>query len=504
MIVTLVGAGPGDSGLLTLKGLQRLQNADVVLYDRYIGEEILSIIPAAAEKIDVGKKAGRHPVPQEEINSLLLEKARQGLRVVRLKGGDPFVFGRGGEELDFLVDNGIPFEVVPGVTSAIAGPAYAGIPVTHRKHASSLHIISGHPRKDAIPAANYDALVRAGGTLVFLMGVAAVGDICRGCVDAGMDVNMPAAIIENATVGSQRVFSGTVQTLPAIARENNVNSPSVIVIGNVCRLSGRFGWFKPEVRRVPGRRVIVVRGRPGSSDLSDMLRELGFQAVDMQCFAIVPLTGPGCELEKAIGKINGYAWLLFTSSIGVNVFFDYFIANGFDIRTLANLKVGCVGSETGKELARRGIAADYRPPEYNGAALARGLVPLVKNGEKLLILRAKNGAEGVTRILADAGIAFDDVPLYEKVQDSAKTGAAARIIAENRADFAVFTSSSAVESFAAAAEAAAAAAGTDISAIKAVCIGERTAAAAKSYGMEVHVSAEATIKSIVEKIKELA
>ena len=500
MSVTLVGAGPGDRGLLTLKGAERVQNAEVVLYDRFVSEDILAMIPDTAEKIDVGKHAGNHPVPQEEINRLLLEKAQQGRVVVRLKGGDPFVFGRGGEELELLAENGIPFEVVPGVTSSIAGPAYAGIPVTHRDFVSSLHIITGHAKNNETPNINYDALVKLNGTLVFMMSVAAVTGICEGCIAAGMDVNMPAAVVENATSYCQRKFLGTVKTLPSIVIENNVESPAVIIIGKVCLLSDRYDWFSPGLitgRPLNGKHVIVVRGKPGVSNLANGLRELGCRVEEMSCFMIEPLTGPGSMLEKIIEKIKNYKWLVFTSSVGVDVLFDYLIEIGFDIRLLCDLKIACVGSETEKEINKRGIKIDYHPSEFNGTALAHGLTGLVKNGEKVLIPRAKDGAEDLTHILAEAGIAYDDVPIYEKIKDMEKVNEAVNKIAYNDINFVAFTSSSAVEGFAEITS------NVNFGKIKAVCIGERTAATAKSYGMEVYISAEATIKSMIDTIREL-
>jgi len=495
--VALIGAGPGERGLITLKGAGLLQTADVVLYDRIVGADILAMMPEKAEKIDVGKHAGNHPVPQEEINRLLLEKARQGLNVVRLKGGDPFVFGRGGEELEMLAENGIPFEVVPGVTSAIAGAAYAGIPVTHRDCASSVHIITAHAKNNETPNINYDALVRSNGTLVFMMGIAAIGDICAGCIAAGMDKDMPAAIVENASTNLQRTFAGTVSDLPAIARANNVQSPSVIIIGEVCKFSKRYNWVSK--KPLFGKRVVVVRGRDGATNLSDRLRDLGCHVIDIPCLKIAPLTSPGCVLEKKLADIQDYTWLVFSSGIGVNVFFDYFVENDIDIRALHGLKIACVGIETEKEVNKRGIKVDYRPDEYNGAALARGLVALLNNpsGEKLFVARAKDGDDDLTRILADAGIAFDDVPVYEKVKDIESASAVIGAITENDIDFAAFTSSSAVEA------AAEAAAHINFGKIRAVCIGEKTAEAARSYGMEVYVAAEATIQGMVDKIMEL-
>ena len=242
-MVTLVGAGPGDPGLLTVKGRQALEQAQVVVYDRLVGPEILALIPAQAEAIDVGKRASHHPVPQEQISRILLEKAQQGKRVVRLKGGDPFLFGRGGEELELLSEHHIPFQEVPGITSAIAAPAYAGIPVTHRDWASSLHIVTGHQRAGKELTIDFEALVRAGGTLVFLMGVSALEAICRGLLDAGMDPATPVAVVERGTTPEQRRVSAPLGQLSQAARQAAVESPAVIVVGGVCSLAEDFDWY---------------------------------------------------------------------------------------------------------------------------------------------------------------------------------------------------------------------------------------------------------------------
>ena len=502
MRVSLVGAGPGDKGLLTIKGAERIQNADVVVFDSLISEEILAMIPDSAEKIDAGKNAGHHPVSQEEISRLLLEKARQGLEVVRLKGGDPFVFGRGGEELELLAENNIPFEVIPGVSSAIAGAAYAGIPVTHRDYASSLHIITGHAKKSGDQNIdqniNYETLVRTKGTLVFVMGLGAIEKICAGCINAGMNKDKPAAIVENATTNKQRKFLGTVETLPEIARTNAVISPALIIIGEVCRLSTLYDWFSK--KPLLGRQIIVARTKRGASTLSDKLRELGCFVRELPCANIVPLTAPGCLLEKKLNTIKNYSWLVFTSSIGVTVFFDYLLEKGFDIRALHHLKIACVGAETEKEINKRLIKAAYRPTEYNGAALARGLSALIKKGEKVLIVRAKDSAEDLTQLLTEADVDFEDLAIYEKIHEAKKTTNIRKALSISGtlcSDFAAFTSSSSVDWF------VQNAVDIDLKKIKAVCIGERTAATAKSYGMEVHVSTEASIESMVNKIKEL-
>ena len=547
----MVGAGPGDAGLLTLKGAARVRSADVVLYDRFVGDEILAMIPEGAEKIDVGKRAGDHPVPQGEINRLLLEKAASGLNVVRLKGGDPFVFGRGGEELELLAENGVPFEVIPGVTSATAAAAYAGIPVTHRDYASSFHVITGRSKRDEPTDIDYAALVRltggggkggggkagddgdgkAGGTLVFLMGVAVIGDICAGLIGAGIDGSMPAAIVENATTYAQRKFIGTVATLPSIAKDNAAASPAVIIIGEVCRLSERYDWFggKPLL----GRHIIVARaksmpdlqvaGEPNGAaeggpaahapatpqyqddrgaayayTLPDKLRELGCRVTEMPGAKFIPLTGPGSPLEQAILSLDGYAWLVFTSGAGVGTLFDYLMGAGIDVRRLCHLKIACVGRETEKELNRRGLTAAYRPEEYNGAALASGLSEISNaEGGRLLVAGAKDGAEDLTRILSERAIPFDYIAVYDKVYDTEQSRAALEKIKNNIIDYAAFTSSSAVDAF------ARSAGYMDMSGLKAVCIGRRTAATAASYGMEVFISDEATIDSMIKKIKEL-
>ena len=248
--VWLVGAGPGDAGLLTLKGKQVLSEADVVVYDALVGPGVLSLIPEGAKLIFAGKRAGNHYLRQEETNRVLLEEAQKGNKVVRLKGGDPFLFGRGGEELELLAANGVPFEVVPGITSAISVPAYNGIPVTHRDFCSSVHIITGHRRKDQSYDIDFEALVRTKGTLLFLMGIAALPDICAGLLAAGMDPDMPAAVLEKGTTADQHRILATVGTLEAVCAAATVMTPAIIVVGKVCSLADDFSWFekRPESR----------------------------------------------------------------------------------------------------------------------------------------------------------------------------------------------------------------------------------------------------------------
>ena len=286
--VTLVGAGPGDPGLLTRKGLEALERADVVVYDRLVSPAILALMPEGAVKINVGKEASRHPVPQEQINRILLEQAQQGHNVVRLKGGDPFLFGRGGEELELLAEHRIPFEEVPGITSAIAAPAYGGIPVTHRDCCSSLHIVTGHQRAGKELAIDFEALVRTGGTLVFLMGVSALPTICAGLLDAGMAPDTPAAVVERGTTPAQRRVSASLAELPRAAEAAAVQSPAVIVVGGVCALADQFDWF--DHLPLKGKRVVVTRPRERAGTLSARLRALGADVWEYPCIATVPIT----------------------------------------------------------------------------------------------------------------------------------------------------------------------------------------------------------------------
>ncbi len=495
MKVTLIGAGPGDFELMTIKGVNRLKSADVILYDRLIDENIMSLMPENAEKINVGKNAKDHPIPQDEINKLLLEKAQQGLNVVRLKGGDPFVFGRGGEELEVLLKNDIPFEVIPGVSSAIAAGAYAGIPITHRNYASSFHIITGHAKDNNALDIDFEALVRTKGTLIFMMSVFTIGKICRGCLTSGMEKDMPAAIVENVASSSQRKFIGTVETLPDIAKKNNIASPAIIIIGKVCSLSDKLDWFskKPLLHK----NIIVTRTRSSESSLVMRLRELGCNVIEMPTISILPLVNENQKLKDALMSIKSYKWLIFTSGIGVNLFFDYLIENQYDIRKLHHIKIGAVGSETKREVLKRGVIVDYVPEEYNGAALAKGLIPHIKEGEKLLLLRARIGSEDILDIFKESKISFENISIYDTIYEKKNSSKLEKMIDKGEIDYITFTSSSTVEGFVKAVSS------VDLKKLKGICIGKKTAETAKSYGIQTFVSEKATIDSMIQKIKEI-
>lgn len=488
--VFLVGAGPGDPGLLTIKGKKAVESADVVLYDRLVPEEILAMLPPGARRIDVGKHSGNHPVPQEEINAILLNEAESGETVVRLKGGDPYVFGRGAEELAALSDADIPFEVIPGVSAATAVPAYAGIPVTHRDFASSMHIVTAHAKAGAKPEINYTSLVALKGTLVFMMGVTALPEISQGLLDAGAPPDLPAALVENGTTARQRKILSTISALPGLAAEQNIRPPAIMVVGEVCALSEKLDWFS----RLPlaGMSVLVTNPKESGIVLGEKLRKLGCDVTRYPCVEIKPLEVP----DVLFDRLRGYGWIVFTSAVGARLFFDGLLP-GRDIRTLVGIKFAAVGSETAKEIAKHGLRVDFVPEIYDAKQLAIGLLRVSLPGERLLLFRAKTGAEELPRILAEHGFLFDDIAAYETVCRDVKDSRLQEALAANRYDLVAFTSASAVTGFAQTAN------GVDFTKINSVCIGGKTSEKAREYGMNASVSESAAMDGIVDLILKI-
>ena len=488
--VTLVGAGPGDPGLLTRKGLEALQKAEVVVYDRLVSPAILALMPEKAEHIDVGKQASRHPVPQDQINQILLDKALEGKNVVRLKGGDPFLFGRGGEELELLAQHGVSFEEVPGITSAIAAPAYGGIPVTHRDCCSSLHIVTGHQRAGKELDIDFEALVRTKGTLVFLMGVSALPQICKGLLDAGMEPAMPAAVVERGTTPAQRRISATLGTLPQAAEEAKVESPAVIVVGKVCALAEDFDWF--DKLPLKGRRVVVTRPRERSGTLSARLRALGADVWEYPCIATVPLD-PCPAVDKAMEKLHGYEWLALTSPAGVEALWAWLDSHGKDARALGAVKLAAIGPGTDRELKKHGLKADYVPEVYDAAHLGEGLPAT----GKVLALRAEEGSPALTEGLARRNIACDDVASYRTVYENPRSQELRAAVEETEGLLVTFTSASTVKGFVSSV-------GEDanFSRMVGMCIGAQTANQAQKYGIPVRVAREATMDALTDMIVE--
>ena len=493
--VWLVGAGPGDRGLMTLRGREILEQADVVVYDALVGPGVLSMIPEKARLIFAGKRSSNHFMKQSETNRVLLEEALAGNRVVRLKGGDPFLFGRGGEELELLVEHGVPFEIVPGVTSAFAVPAYNGIPVTHRDYCSSVHVITGHRREGEAYDIDFEALARTGGTLIFLMGIAALPDIMGGLMAAGMDGDTPAAVLEKGTTARQRRVLATVATLENACAAAKVQTPAIIVVGKVCALAEQFAWY--ERRPLSGARVIVTRPRQLVSGLAGLLRQQGAEVLELPAIRTAPVADRAPVLE-AIRRLesHGYDWLVFTSPTGVKVFMDL-LAEESDLRSLSGVKLAVIGEGSRKALIQYGLRADFLPSVYDGETLGRELRDTAKPGDRMLIARAAIGNPELIRELGD-GFEVTDLATYDTFYEKSPVLDAAALIDGGDIDFCVFTSASTVRGFAAVAE------GADLTKVNAVCIGRQTAAEAEKRGMRVWISEKATLEALVECVMRAA
>ena len=485
--IILVGAGPGGKGLLTLRGLEALGEADAVVYDRLVSEEILSLIPSSAEKIDAGKSPGSHPVPQPEINRILVKKAEEGKTVVRLKGGDPFVFGRGGEELDIPAEKGIPFEVVPGVTSAVAALSEAGIPVTARGVASSFHVITGHQKGDEPLQIPFDALVKTGGTLVFLMGMGALPKLAEGLISAGMDPETPAAIVENGARPEQRKLLSTLARLPEEAAAMGLHSPAVIAVGAVCGLSGRYGWRE----KLPLHGKKIIAGRSGSAEgkLLRLLERMGASVYDLPLIRTDPLPGP------LPPEILDSRWLTFSSKVGVRCFFARLLESGLDTRALSGVKIAAVGRATAAALREKGILPDLIPEQFDGEHLGKALVERTEPFDLITLCEPESPSGTLREMLTAAGRTVRSLPLYrtaplplrepERVERMLREGVPA-----------AFSSGSMARSLAASLP------GMDFSGVTAFCIGRETGKAAREAGFRTVVAEEATLEGLAGKIRE--
>ncbi|SHI76203.1 uroporphyrinogen-III C-methyltransferase [Parasporobacterium paucivorans] len=493
--VWLVGAGPGDVGLLTIKGMKVIEEADVVVYDRLVGMGILSLIPDKARCIDVGKTSGNHMMSQEGINKLLLEEAKNGNRVVRLKGGDPFLFGRGGEEIELLVKEGIPYEIVPGITSAISVPAYNGIPVTHRDFTSSVHIITGHKKKDEEYDIDFSALVKTKGTLVFLMGLSELGSICKGLSDAGMDKNMPVAVLERGTTAKQRKVISDLSTIEETVRLNNISTPAIIVVGKVCSLSKGFSWY--EKLPLAGCRIAVTRPKELISGLSEKLRIKGAEVIELPAIRIEPIK-ENLALKQSISNLASYQWIVFTSPSGVNIFFEEMKSMKADIRSLAGLKIAVIGEGTLKMIEGRGLYADLVPSRYDAENLGKELGAICFEGDRMLIPRADIGnILLVEEIKKRKNVVIDDIPTYRTVYEGSRIINEKEEFQNRNIDYALFTSASTVRGFVSVTE------GLDYGLVNAVCIGAQTKKEADGHGMKTQMAEKATLDSLVRLVEEL-
>lgn len=493
--VWLVGAGPGDAGLLTKKAESVLKGADVVVYDRLVGDGILTMIPESARMIDVGKNAGHHTKQQEEINQILLLEAQKGNLVVRLKGGDPFLFGRGGEELELLIEHGIPFEIIPGVPSPIAVPAYNGIPVTHRDYCSSVHFITGHKKAGEEYDIDFDALVRTKGTLVFLMGLGALDDICRGLLDAKIDPGMPASVLQQGTTAGQKRVVATVSTLSDAVRREKIETPALIVVGKVCELSKKFEWY--EKLPLSGCKVVITRPGGKNSRSAEKLRRQGAEVLELPAIRteVIP---DNQRLLQCIQNVKSYQWIAFTSTTGVRIFFEAMAKEHCDIRNLMQCRFAVVGRATKKALAQCGFFADLVPEGSDGASLGEELAKVCGPYDKILLPRAEAGGH---EILDEIGkrkdLVVDDVSIYTTTYKRSGYLDERRLFETGKIDCAVFTSASTVKGFVEATQ------GLDYTLVTAACIGKQTKAAADACGMKTFMSDKATMDSLVDLVIEL-
>ena len=448
-ICYLVGAGPGDPGLMTLRGKECIEAADVLVYDHLCNPDFLNWTKPDAELIYAGKKSKNHAIPQGGINAVLVEKAKEGKVVTRLKGGDPLLFGRGGEEAEELAESGVPFEIIPGISSAIAGPAYAGIPVTHRDHCSQLTIFTGHedPEK-ADSSIDYEQIAHAPGTKVMLMGVEHFSKITSSLLEAGADSETPVALIRWATTGRQETITGPLGKIAGIAKKAKFKAPSVVVFGEVVACRDSLKWF--ENRPLSGKKIAVTRSRKQAGSLARQLRKLGADVLEMPTIRIEPPQGDDAKnFAHLVADAHTYDWLIFTSPNGVEHFFEAFYSIRDDAREIGGCRIAAIGPGTKAKLAEYRIGVDLMPEIHVAEELANAFESEVGSIENttMLWVRAKNAREVLSGRLTEAGVILDEAVAYQTVPETEDRTGAIRRFKDEGADIIVFTSSSTVEYF---------------------------------------------------------
>jgi uroporphyrinogen III methyltransferase/synthase len=492
--VYLVGAGPGDPGLVTLRAKECIEKADVIVYDHLANLELLGWAPEKAEIIYAGKQTGAHARNQDEINELLVEKAREGKQVVRLKGGDPFVFGRGAEEAKAVVGAGIEFEVVPGITSAIAGPAYAGIPVTHRAENSHVTFFTGHedPEKSK-SAINYAALAKLGGTQVMLMGVGRIESITREMLANGMRPDLPVALVRWATTGRQETLIGTLQDIGQRVLNAGFEAPAVAVFGDVVALRESLNWY--EKRPLSGKRIVVTRTRKQASELSGRLRVLGADVIELPTIRIEPPTDLR-EFAELVQDAHAYDWIVFTSTNGVEAFFEIFFKLYDDVREIGGTRIAAIGPATARRISNFHLHVDLCPEEFVAEAVVR---EFQKQGGvenlRILLVQGEKARDVLSRELSSLGAIVDEALAYRTVPETRDATSARRRLLEG-ADLITFTSSSTVENFLAL--------GLPWpDGMQVVSIGPITSKTARERGLAISVEARRhDIDGLVEAIRE--
>lgn len=484
--VYLVGAGPGDPELITVKGLACIRRASVIIYDYLATPALLKHAREGAEMIYVGKKGGDHTLSQEGINALIVAKAREGATVTRLKGGDPFIFGRGGEEAEVLVAAGIPFEIVPGVTSAIAAPAYAGIPLTHRRYTASVAFITGHedPSKET-SSIDWGALAQGIGTLVFLMGVKNLPEIVGQLMRHGKPAATPAALVRWGTTPRQQTVTGTLENIVERVREAGLKAPAIIIVGQVVKLRDSMRWF--DDRPLLGRRIVVTRARAQASDLVQRLTDLGAECLEYPTIAVGPPADWG-PLDRALDRIATYQWLIFTSVNGVKFFFNRLIDRDLDVRALGRINTAAIGPATADELLGFGLKSDIVPQSYQAESVVAAFGDIGVDGQQILLPRASEARPILPRELRKMGARVDEVPAYLTRPVSGHAKELLDQLESRTVDMITFTSSSTVTNFKALLP-------TDrfselVGGVTVASIGPITTETAKKLGFKVHVTAE--------------
>ena len=444
--VLLVGAGPGDPKLITLRGKECLEEADVVIYDYLANPALLRhATKTAVELIYVGRRGRGHYLEQTEINALLVAKAQEGKTVLRLKGGDPFIFGRGGEEAEVVADAGIPFEVVPGISSALACPAYAGIPITHRTLASSAAIVTGHedPVKGA-PHVAWKSFAQKGGTLVILMGMRNLPSIVRSLLDEGKPPTTPVALIRWGTRSEQRTVTGTLQDIVKTSTDAGIDPPAIIVIGEVVTLRDKLNWY--ERRPLFGKKVMVTRALSQAKECSDLLYDYGAETIECPTIEMIPPSDT-TELHRAIDNIEQYDWAVFTSVNGVTYFMRHLHDRNQDLRVLHNLRICCIGPRTAQELRKHGLIPDVVPETFQAEGIIDALAPLGLKGKRVLIPRAEVAREVLPDTLRTLGAEVTVPAVYRTVQPNRDVAWAMEMLRNKEISAITFTSSSTVRNF---------------------------------------------------------
>ncbi|MDL2313589.1 uroporphyrinogen-III C-methyltransferase [Desulfovibrio sp. OttesenSCG-928-C14] len=494
MKVYLIGAGPGDPGLFTLRGKEILGRADVVVYDYLANSAFLDFVRPDAEVIYAGKKGGDHTLSQEEINELIVKKARSGKMVARLKGGDPYLFGRGGEEAEELVDAGVDFEVVPGVTSGIASAAYAGIPLTHRSFASSVILATGHEGVGKSESAlNWDALAKSGSTLVFYMGMKNLPEICSRLLAAGLPARTPAAVVRWGTTPRHESLVSTVKQLPADVDKQGFTAPALIIIGKVVKLREKLNWF--EKRPLLGRNIVVTRAREQSSEIANLLAAYGANVIQFPTIEIKKLDDYS-EVRKVLNYLGSYDWVAFTSANAVRFFWDQLYAIGKDSRALSSCKVAAIGPATAQALKSRGVRADFVPERFVAESVVKGLSAIGVKDKRILIPRARAARDVLPEQLGAAGACVEVLPMYETVPSEARKDEVLELLEAGRLDCITFGSSSTVDNFM---DLVAPALLKEHQELRYACIGPITAKTLEKYGLVCDFQpTDYTIPALVE------